>query len=524
MLLLTFVLARANLKIRNAARQGPHAWLRLTPVAILLLCFSGLLSWAGCSRARREQSTASETDSHQLIATETSDEPLAPQVSVPSSGSDRARHEIIGVDALRKDSFDVGERLLLLLPRGPLVIELQVTVDGHPLREPREELVDEMLELADRDHDGRATWGEVFADPKRIIGQSLTRPLSLSNRKEFMKANDANRNGLVDRDEARRFAAQIKQSEAVLSVNSAVEHPNSGGRYSIARKLLDADGDGVLDRRELAALEQRLRIRDINDDRIITWPELDDSLAADELALGQRKSGLREDPVARLLGPTANFSDMDDAVEPHLVVAVAFGKAEKENAAPRLALKKFSPQLIPLEVSTAPQQVAVFSSSATFRLRFVADDRTAPAGPMAPQLSAVCATVFDERDVVFSILDADRDNRLTTRELRGGAAALGKFDTDNDGRIISEELPESLVILLGRGQPSEPPLLPQTFTSADDTDAAPGWFQYMDANGDREISREEFPGSIEKFRSLDLDNDGFITPSEAHQADSVSHR
>lgn len=571
----------------------------------LLLCLWGL-SLAGCNRTPVEQA--------QNIAAQR-DESECPAVPLPDnrqaaeprslSDSDARDDEAGGADAVPAEVADTGERLLLFLPRAPLIIELHVTIDGHPLREPREELVGEMLQLADRDDDGRPTWGEVFADPKRIFGLLQTDSLNLASRKEFMKANDTNRNGLVDRDEARRFVTTVKRSEAALSVESTVDVHESGARQSIVRKLLDADGDSVLDREELIRAAQRMLSRDANDDGIVTWPELDDSLAGDELASTRQKPRHRGDHVALPLGLSANWPGIVDgiqqtylrddlvptsqawlrqldangdrrlsthevrsldSVEPDAVVAVAFGETQKEAAVPRLTLEKLSPRLTQLDVP-AREQIALVSQAEGYRIRFTIDDRVTPndrwpsaeaqlaaldangngyleqdetvgafgsktfgevdanadgkiqlpelaahwARRRPPRLSGVYAMLRMEQDLVFSLLDTNHDGRLTTRELHGGADALTVFDTDGDGRVTAEELPETLQIVLGRGQPALAP----TVAASNETYAAPAWFRYMDANGDTEVSREEFPGSSDKFRSLDRDHDGFITPDEA---------
>jgi hypothetical protein len=56
------------------------------------------------------------------------------------------------------DLEDPIERfLLLLLPGGPLVVQVALTVDGKPFRKGREALIDELLAAADTDKDGKAT-------------------------------------------------------------------------------------------------------------------------------------------------------------------------------------------------------------------------------------------------------------------------------------------------------------------------------------------------------------------------------
>lgn len=586
----------------------------------LWLCLLAIL-WAGCSQTAKEEQhlAAIERAGRQPSEQAANLQPTA-ENTAPASKADAEpdSQRAAGVETQQTDPTNTAERVLLLLPDGPLIIELQITVDGHPLRELREELVSEMLALADRDHDGRPTWGEVFADPKRIFGLLQADLLQLANRKDFMKANDTNRNGLVDRNEARRFLGTVKRSEAALSIESAVDFHVSGAHRSIVRRLLDTDGDSVLDRRELTSLEPRLLSRDANDDRIVTWTELGDSLAGDELANARQKSKHRYDAVAMPVGATANWQTIVDSiqqnyfdtepvpaslqmllgldadgdrrltehelyglgsVEPDAVIAVAFNEAEKEHTVPRLTLEKLSPRLNQLDL-TAREQIAVFSPADGFRIRFIIDegsslnDRWPSAeakmaaldanrngyleqnettgafgsktfgdvdgdadgkvslpeltadwvGRRPTQLSGVYALLAREEDVVFSLLDTNHDGRLTTRELHGGTKVLTGFDVQPDGRVTAEELPEALVIVLGRGQALEQPLLTRADVPGETADAAPTWFKFMDANGDAEISSDEFPGGSDRFSSLDLNRDGFITPDEAQRANAASHR
>lgn len=482
---------------------------------LALLFWSLSVPWLGCNRAGVEQqgNIAVKTISHGPAVKETPGTPSTAKTSTRSTVSEVAREA--AADPAPGIHPDGGERISLSLSRGRLVIELRVTIDGHPLRDPREELVAELVKLADRNNDGRATWGEVFADPKRIFGQSLRGPLKLSSRKEFFKANDTNRNGLVDRDEARRLVSQLKRSEAALIVESVAERPLSGARRSIVRKLLDADGDGQLEARELSALERRLLIRDANDDRIVSWSELDDTLAADELALAPRKTAYHGEPVARTLEPAAD----PRPGAAHIALALAFAEGDRA----QLTLESTSPGA-QLEGQASPMQVSVSFREAGCRLRFFGAEPVASQDRPPSRLSAIYAAVFEEEDAIFSLLDANHDHRLSAHELHLGASALEAVDADGDGRIVFDEVPESLVIVLGRGEPPERTSVRQTVMPTDEAQDAPSWFQHMDANSDHEISREEFPGSNEKFLSLDLDNDGYITVSEAEQSDSIARR
>lgn len=579
----------------------------------------------GCGRVETGSSALSATLPNELTVTgspaTTAVDGTAPPESARTGSADV---ETVGTDEpsavpIAAASPDLAaERILLLLPREPLIVELRITIDGLPFRTPREGLVTEMLEAADRDGDGRATWGEVFADPKRIFGERLVEPLNFSNRKQFLKANDTNRNGLVDRDEARRFIEQIKRSEAAFALQCTTERRGSDARQSIVGKLLDVDGNETLDPAELAALEQRLLARDANDDRTVSWTEFDDSLVADELAVTRKSRVNREEAIALLLGPNADWEAITGAIErtylegggpindpipsggslvgrldangdgnltaeeasrldglpPQVTVSAHFGACEP--SLPRFSAVCTAPDGRSDNMPIAQEHDHIALRLAGCRLEFVLDarepetdeapsaqtrltaldtdkngylERTEAAGfgdtmffaesdtnadgkifldelaaylrrHRAPRLGAVGAVVRGEQDAIFSLLDTNGDKRLTTRELRGGATALREVDADGDGRIGWQEIPGTLSISVGRGQPS-----PATATQGPSTKATepppagPKWFVSMDANRDQEVSREEFPGSDEKFRRLDSNGDGFIVANEAYAAE-----
>ncbi|HWB07762.1 MAG TPA: hypothetical protein VG826_00860 [Pirellulales bacterium] len=507
------------------------------------------------------------------------------------------------------------ERLVVFLPRGPLVVEMQMTIDGEPFRAAREELVDHALKLADRDGDGEATWSEVMSDPKRVFMQRYDLSLNGINRKEFLRTYDTNQNRLVDRGEARRIVARAKSAGASFSLESSSEYRHSN-QQSIVRTMLDANGDEVLDASELDAIEECLLTRDADNDHALTWSELDDSLAGDEQAMASRQNAYLNQPAALMLGVHADWDGivyaltdlylryggpLDEAftltpslaaaldedgngeltyeeicrlntIEPHILLSANFGKPGDKVAG--VSVLHLSSELGPADRVVGHTPRGLLLTLDGYRLQIVIDDRepTAAGEPSpeeqlasldkdkngylekeelagltpdmarmfeeadansdgkvyvdelaayrrlqrAPQLSAIRAVAGDDQDVLFPLVDANRDGRLTTRELRDGRKALLTVDADGDGRISLEELPDGMTLLLTRGLPSSmsprrslfAPLAEPAKTSG------PEWFVHMDANRDQEVSLDEFPGSPDKFRSLDLDGDGFLSASE----------
>jgi Ca2+-binding EF-hand superfamily protein len=126
----------------------------------------------------------------------------------------------------------------------------------------------------------------------------------------------------------------------------------------------------------------------------------------------------------------------------------------------------------------------------------------------------------DREDLLFAVLDSNHDERLDSRELEAAAERLAALDSDGDGSLLPDELPEAMVIGLARGSIENTDALftPPPVAARTPAGNAPRWFIAMDANRDGAISRREFLGAAEQFAQLDADGNGLVDLDEATAA------
>jgi Ca2+-binding EF-hand superfamily protein len=137
-------------------------------------------------------------------------------------------------------------------------------------------------------------------------------------------------------------------------------------------------------------------------------------------------------------------------------------------------------------------------------------------------------SVMEQSNGLFELLDADRDGRLSVRELRNAWKRLADLDPENTGFVTRGSIPRQVQLTLNPGPPNfnglvlGRPVLVQPGRNADPRRAAPAargplWFRKMDLNGDGDISPREWLGSPELFRKIDEDGDGLISLDEAER-------
>ncbi len=128
---------------------------------------------------------------------------------------------------------------------------------------------------------------------------------------------------------------------------------------------------------------------------------------------------------------------------------------------------------------------------------------------------------YDSNEVsLFSLLDLDKDNRLTPRECLKASASWQSFDHNHDQKLERQELSGKLRLTVELVKPrlfQDVAMAANNMTGEpviNEKSAGPVWFRGMDRNKDGDISRREFLGTDEAFKKRDRDGDGLISVVE----------
>jgi Ca2+-binding EF-hand superfamily protein len=126
-------------------------------------------------------------------------------------------------------------------------------------------------------------------------------------------------------------------------------------------------------------------------------------------------------------------------------------------------------------------------------------------------------SVTDEGRNLFTLFDADGDNRLSIRELRTGWTRLEPLAARGQG-LARNDIPRRLSVVL---DPNNGRFVGRrTGMARNGGSSGPVWFRKMDRNNDGDVSVREFLGTPEQFRRFDTDGDGLISPAEARRAET----
>lgn len=443
----------------------------------------------------------------------------------------------------QREAFRPAERFVLLAGGGPIIVDLGITIDGEPHAVVAERMVDQVLNVADANHDGTATWDEVFQSPQLKYGQ-FGNPVfnDEAQHRELRAQYDINRNRRLDRDEVPRLLTRNTGPRAVSFTSSK---RSRGKSSSPIRELLSVDGDSLLSSDEFAEAAIRLRTRDADEDDSLTMTDFRPAPTFPQLQMPDRNSGTGTE-AAVLITETANWEDIayifseaygelnessfalapglcqkldldqDGKVdeielrglyrkaEPHVQLAVAFGDRRASRDVLPMQLVYVAPELDSVKLSLTASASRVTIQLPRLELTFAVNDQVA------------AADLDQQAQAQLKSLDADSNGYLETSEVPdvfAGEVPFEALDVDQDGKVY----PAELVTYLNQRQVAARTLV-QTQVSEDD-DAL---FAALDTNNDGRLGSRELERAVAVFEALDKNGDGQVRPSEIPDNISVS--
>lgn len=449
------------------------------------------------------------------------------------------------------DATDPWVRLLVLAPQRLLVVDVATFVDGKPYRSRREALIDDILSAAKTQTTHAAAADSPPSIPTALIADPAEKPESDASTdavpepaqvaakartaptlRERAMAYVADAGASVTRDELRWLLAEWGTGPTALVLGKGLSWERAGVAPLWA--LLDRDSDGILAASELKDVAATLTRADADQDDIVDEREMQRAakraavmpfsdahpllvMLAGEVDTDELAAQLREAYASR--PGTASFDEaklQELATQPaDVTLRIDLGAGQPAEVAVVDAVSDLSAAVT---ASTAVNAISVDLGANIIEFSAVSGTGAEASDVAATQI-AIGAVI--DGNPLMRLVDRDQDHRLTRRERQDLAAILASLDRDGDGDIDADETPVPIRFavtlgphvhtLLATPAPAAASRAPRTTVAA----AAPPWFQSMDKNGDRDLTRAEFLGTTDQFGTLDADGDGLVSTSEA---------
>lgn len=542
---------------RSRVKDEAELWrVTLVLVAILLGCNSSSSPPANSKSAAK--APVITTDAAVDVAKAPGDAELPPAPPTPA-----AKHPA-------ESALAPARRIVLLTPGGPLLMDVRLTIGGEPLNDAWKQLAaaapeqpqtpdgaaDDASEndsksssmeplvlrtsrayvpdprasskvwaALDADHDGRLSADELAggADRLWLLDANDDRTIAAAELASLRDQVDGNEPNAVAGPRSAgpasaRLAAielgdrlNLERLDFMLQDLYAPLQDLSPRSFAALPRLfgqLDADGDGIIVRDELAALKTIPAVLDV----LIDFP-LERASKHDGAEKNNERQG-REGQRADEITTETEASRPQPSPRPTLTV---LRSDDELKLAPTSDGRR-------IMLTLGKTQLAI--SAHDFAPRGSAEPPPDPptiSGRDPLEQSQIRLMVHDRGDALLDALDVNADGQLGEREVAAAPLRLLERDNDADGALSESEAPYQMIVAFLRHEPANAPPFsaPASGESPafavlrhDAPYALPRWFRAADLNSDGDLSRREFLGTAVQFRRLDSNGDGFITGVE----------
>lgn len=445
-------------------------------------------------------------------------------------------------------SRDDMVRVIAFTPGGLLLIDVAVLLDGEPLAQARTEAIDRIFRTIDEDQDGRITWEQFIEHPHIKSGIYGNTPMTEGRSvKEIKETYDVARNDRVDREELPRFFSDDRGATRAFSILAPARPTGAPGEDSVILAWLDADRDGQLSMEELADARARLRIRDANDDGILSRDELSPMSDSQMPGMMSGRRPATGPPSGMMLGANPRWDSLNHYLQeiysgvgrplrtghffatPQLAERIDGNKDGRISAIELQNLENAPADVVltlsyisqpngdnatpKFEASPLANDWAKYQSTwkqEGLRAEFQADDYT-----ITLAMADLVGESFRVETVKAAFAEADADKNGYLEEMEYGRGQLipslnvAQADQDGDGKLFLEEV-LSLVALRTIVAGSQAVI---KLESANDP-----FLDLLDQNDDGQINQRELREAESRLAKLDKDGDGFVTLGELPQS------
>jgi Ca2+-binding EF-hand superfamily protein len=443
-------------------------------------------------------------------------------------------------------------RLIAFAPAGPMVIDLVVYLDGESLGAKRTAAIDRIFAQLDEDNDSRISWEQFLAHPRVKSGLYGNAPVADDVKvDDMLEKYDVSKNGRVDKDELPRFFSDDRGATKAFSILAPARPIGSPGEDSMILAWLDTDGDGQLSKEELAETRSQLRIRDADDDRVLSASELMPQAQGNMPGMMPMRRPSSGPPSGMLLGPSPRWEALSYYLEE--IYAGAGKKLRTSHFPGTEQLANFvdgnkDGKITPIEL----QNLQDIPADLTLTLRYVSKRTADSEGPKleaAPlardwekyqsawkQNDLRAQFTADEYSIAFSMndlvgvasqmevakslfdqADADKNGYLEEKEFTMpqivGGLTFAQVDENGDGKVYLDEVEK----IAGERQ-----IVAGTQAVIKIEVTGDPFLSVLDRDGDGRLSDREMREAEQNLLALDKDQDGLVGIGELPQSMKIS--